>query len=129
MKRSGTKGTDRARAAFLRVLEETCNVTEAARAAGVDRRTVYKWRDADPEFAASWSDAEEAAADKLEQIAFERAKNGQSDRMLEILLKGHRPKYRDKTQVDHGVTPQAADLIREGMTPKQAADVYRNELG
>lgn len=88
--------TDRARDTFVRVLAETCNVTEAARQAGVGRRTVYEWRDTDPAFAAAWSDAEEAAADKLEQVAFERASAGQSDRMLEILLKAHRPKYRDK---------------------------------
>jgi hypothetical protein len=92
---------DRARATFLRILEATCNVSEGARAAGVDRRTVYRWREADEDFAAAWQEAEDAAADKLEQIAFERATSGQSDRMLEVLLKGHRPKYRDKQHVEH----------------------------
>jgi hypothetical protein len=96
-----TDATGRARETFLRILEETCNVTEAARAAGFDRSTAYRWRDEDPAFAEAWKQAEEAAADKLEQVAFERAKGGQSDRMLEILLKGHRPKYREKQRLEH----------------------------
>lgn len=82
--------TDRARAKFLAVLEETCNVSEAARAAGIGRTSAYEWREADPSFAADWDEAEEVAADKLEQVARERAIDG-SDRMLEILLKAHRP--------------------------------------
>jgi hypothetical protein len=129
MTRGRNGRTDRARATFLRVLEETCNVTEAARQAGISRRTMYDWRDDDPDFAADWKDAEEASADKLEEVAFTRAKSGLSDRMLEILLKGHRPKYRDKQQVDHGVTPEAAALIRDGMSPKKAAETFRDELG
>lgn len=90
----------RARATFLEVLEATCNVSEAARQAGVPRRTVYDWRTADAEFAQAWSDAEEAAANKLEEVAFTRATTGQSDRMLEILLKAHRPKYREKQNLE-----------------------------
>jgi hypothetical protein len=92
--------TDRARTTFVAVLVETCNVTEACRAAGIGRQSAYDWRGDDPAFAQAWDDALEAAADMLEQVAFERAKSGQSDRMLEILLKAHRPKYREKQQVE-----------------------------
>jgi len=92
--------TDRTRETFLTTLAETCNVSEAARAAGIGRRSVYDWRDADSAFAEAWKDAEESAADKLEQVAYERAIGGQSDRLLEILLKAHRPKYREKQQVE-----------------------------
>lgn len=92
--------TDRARAAFLAMLAEECNVSEACRAAGIGRSSAYAWKAEDPTFAAQWEEAEEEAADKLEKVAWERAKSGQSDRMLEILLKGHRPKYRDKQQVE-----------------------------
>lgn len=88
--RPRSKRTDRARATFLATLEETCNVSASARAAGLGRRTVYEWREDDPTFAADWDEAEEIAADKLEQVARERAIDG-SDRMLEILLKAHRP--------------------------------------
>lgn len=94
-------GTDRARATFVKTLEQRCNVTEACRAAGIGRSTVYRWREENPAFASAWAEAEEIAADKLEQLAWERAESGESDRMLEILLKGHRPKYRDKQQIEH----------------------------
>lgn len=94
--------TNRARAKFIEVLRDTCNVSAAARAAGIGRRTVYEWRDADPEFAAAWAEAEEEAVDKLEEVARERATEGGSDRMLEILLKAHRPeKYVDRYRAEH----------------------------
>lgn len=62
----------------------------------MSRTAAYDWRGDDEEFAKDWEEAIETAADKLEQVAFRRAETGKSDRMLEILLKGHRPKYRDK---------------------------------
>lgn len=96
-----TKRTAHARATFLRILEETCNVTESARAAGLCRNTVYDWRGDDEAFARDWDTALQSAADKLEQVAFERAKAGQSERMLEILLKAHRPIYRENKRIEH----------------------------
>ena len=114
-----TARTDRAREKFLAVLRETCNVSEAARAAAIGRRTAYEWRDADETFAADWDDAEQEAADKLEREAWRRAVEGvdkpvthqgvitatykeYSDRMLEILLKGHRPeKFTDRLKAEH----------------------------
>lgn len=102
MSELGTDGTDRAREAFLTVLADSCNVSEAARAAGVPRRTVYNWRADDTEFAAAWDEAVETASDALEQVARDRAMSGQSDRMLEILLKAHRPdKFKERAAVEH----------------------------
>lgn len=83
--------TDRAREAFIATLGESCNVSQACRAANISRSAAYAWRDEDPEFAAAWKEAEEQAADALEQVAWERATTDKSDRMLEILLKAHRP--------------------------------------
>lgn len=90
MGRGKTIRTDRARGVFLSRLAETCNVSESARTAGISRQAAYEWRADDEIFAAAWEDAEEQAADKLEMVARERAIDG-SDRMLEILLKAHRP--------------------------------------
>lgn len=92
--------TERARATFLKAFAETCNVSESARRAGIGRRTAYDWKAVDPAFSSMWEEAEEMAADKLEMVAWTRATSGESDRMLEILLKGHRPKYRDKHHVE-----------------------------
>lgn len=93
--------TDRARAAFLRVFSETCNVSEACRAAKIGRSAAYQWRNDDPEFAKDWDEAEETAIDKLEKCAWDRATVDKSDRMLEILLKAHRSeKYVERTKVE-----------------------------
>jgi hypothetical protein len=124
MPRGRSVRTDRARETFLEVLAASCNVSEAARKAGMSRRAAYDWREADETFAAAWDDAEQEAADKLEREAWRRAVEGTdkpvtfqgvitatykeySDRMLEILLKGHRPeKYAERSKVEHsgGVT-------------------------
>ncbi|WP_310533152.1 hypothetical protein [Novosphingobium sp.] len=66
-------------------------MSDAARVAGIGRSTAYDWRADDPEFAKAWDDAEQEAADKLEAEAWRRATVDKSDRMLEILLKAHRP--------------------------------------
>jgi hypothetical protein len=82
---------------FLNILRVSCNVAGACRTAKIGRRTAYDWREADAEFAQAWADAEQEAADALEQEAWKRATVGQSDRLMEILLKGHRPeRYVDK---------------------------------
>lgn len=107
MPRGKPARTDRARDRFLKTLAEQCNVSASCRSAGIGRATAYQWRDDDPDFALAWKDAEDDAADRLEQIAWERADAGKSDRMLEILLKGHKPeKYTERQKVEHsgGIT-------------------------
>ena len=113
--------TDRARETFLETLRQSCNVSEACRAAGLARRSVYEWRDADPEFMADWLEAEAEAVDKLEREAWRRGAEGYeetvdsdgkitvsrkySDRMLEILLKGHRPeRFKERIAAEHSGT-------------------------
>jgi lysophospholipase L1-like esterase len=99
---------------FLSVLRKTANVSEAARATNIARMSLYSRKQTDPEFSAAWNDAVDEASDKLEQEAWRRAVEGweepvfyqgeecgavrkYSDRMLELLLKGHKPeKYRDR---------------------------------
>lgn len=94
--------TNRARKAFIQRLSETCNVSEAARCARISRTAAYEWREDDPGFAAAWKDAEEQAADALELEAWNRATTDKSDRMLEILLKAHRPeKFVDRLRTEH----------------------------
>jgi hypothetical protein len=86
------------------VLRQTCNVTEAARVAGVGRRTAYERREGDSAFASAWDEAGQEAADALEREAWRRGVEGTdkpvtyqgeitatykeySDRMHEMLLK------------------------------------------
>ena len=64
--------------------------------ADVARQTVEALYKKDDEFAAAYDEAEEEATDLLVAEAWNRARNG-SDRLLEFLLKGHRPdRYADK---------------------------------
>lgn len=129
-----TVRTDRARETFLATLAECCNVTEACRAAHIGRVTAYEWRAAEPDFAAAWESAVDEAADKLEREAWRRAVEGTdkpvtfqgtitatykeySDRMLELLLKAHRPdKFKERVANEHSgsmtlnVLPEDAGL-------------------
>lgn len=110
MAKNGTKKTPKKRAVrqpgqsrldtswharFLEILGSTCNVTLAARGAGIIRNTAYVHYKALPEFAAAWDDAKEAAIEILEAEAWQRARK-QSDTLMIFLLKAHKPdKYRE----------------------------------
>ena len=92
---------------FLSVLAETCNVTEAARQAGICLSYAYKRRASNAGFRAGWMQAIGEAYQRLELVLLDRAFNGtekvvkrrdgSEDRMLEYsnqlglsLLKMHR---------------------------------------
>ena len=93
--------TDRARDTFIETLRLSCNVSAACRAANIGRSAAYAWRREDEAFSEAWAEAEAEAIDNLEGVAYTRAMAGESDRMLEILLKGHRPeRYVERRQVD-----------------------------
>ena len=106
--------TSRRRAAFLKALTDTGNVSAAARAARASRSRAYQLKAADPGFAAEWADALETATDALDAEARRRALEGvetphfhqgrvagtvrkYSDPLLMFLLRAHRPdRYRDR---------------------------------
>lgn len=130
-KRAGKKRKPRTpqsldwRPAFLASLSLVGNVTEAARAAKIDRTSVYAERRRDQQFAQAWDDAMDMAADELELEARRRAYEGveepvfgslggksgsgeigtirkYSDTLLIFLLKGARPeRYRENFNVNH----------------------------
>jgi hypothetical protein len=124
------RASARARDRFIRRLAESGNVADSLRRAGIVQRTAYKWRKTDVEFRALWEEAIDIAADGLVDEARRRAVDGvtepifqqgrrvgeikrYSDRMLEILLKGHRPQYRENqttaVQVNVGQLPPPTD--------------------
>lgn len=58
---------------FFARLAECCNVTRAARQAGVARTTMYRMRSRDSAFAAAWQEAIEAGYERLELGLIEAA--------------------------------------------------------
>ena len=105
---------------FLEALSDTGSVTTAVAVAGTSRTRVYELRKADPAFASAWEEAEEIAADRLEEEARRRAVEGvaeplvsagklvrddsdqpimlrrYSDNLLLALIKARRPPRRER---------------------------------
>ena len=75
------------RAMFVATLAETCNVSAAARAAGVVASTCYRWRAQDAAFSAAWDDALAIGYDRLEaallDYALEKIERGASAEAVE----------------------------------------------
>jgi hypothetical protein len=67
---------------FLQALAETGSVIDAVRVAGTSRTRVYELRKVDPAFSAAWSEAEDIAADRLEDEARRRAVEGVSEPLV-----------------------------------------------
>lgn len=74
--------------AFLEWFRETGNVRSSCEFAGIARSSVYHHRANSKEFAAQFADAEQDAADRLREVARERAIRA-SDRLLIYLLSVH----------------------------------------
>jgi hypothetical protein len=101
---------------FLEALRTVPVIRQACEAAGVDRTTAWRARQADEGFADAWDHALEAGIDGAEQEAFRRAVQGweqgvwhqgvlvgterrHSDAMLSLVLKGRRKSvYADRTE-------------------------------
>jgi hypothetical protein len=121
---------------FLTLLADTCNVSKAARGAGVATSTLYEHRRRFPVFAAQWDAATAEALDELEETLIARAKSGverpvyfrgeqvgsvrsYSDALAMFLLKAKRPEI-------YARSIDAAPLAIEEMTQEEArAEVTR----
>lgn len=113
--------------AFLTALAATSCVTEACKAAGINRQYAYRLRGEQPTFAAAWDDAVLEATDALKREARRRAYEGlvrkkfngkgepvidpatgeqyiereYSDALLSRLLQAHCPEFRDTKEHHH----------------------------
>lgn len=106
---------------FLATLSTGSSVTAACEASGLTRQTAYRRRQADEAFALAWADAIDRGTERLEDFALKRALSGESDRILELLLKAHRPdKYRDRVSIDATHRRLPTDRIRRVQAAAQA---------
>ena len=71
----------------------------AAQAAGVARQTAYRWRQEDLKFADLWDEAIENAVDGVENVVYKRALGGDTIAAI-FYLKAHRPKFRDRLNIN-----------------------------
>ena len=87
---------------FVKAMREYPVVSHAAQFAGVSRKTAYEHRNSNPDFAADWDEAKQDGLDKLELLAYEKARNGDVG-LLKWLLSCNRPNpYGERTR--HEIT-------------------------
>lgn len=129
VRRQGQKMTAEERtevqANFLGRFAEDGNVTEACKAANIDRSTIYAWREKYKTFAELFAEAEAQVHDRIRAEIFHRALVGdeevvvsmgkimrgddgkpliahkKSDQLLMFLAKAKMPEFREKQQVEH----------------------------
>lgn len=92
---------------FLAALAKCGNVSYACKCAMVERRLSYEHRERFPEFAAKWDEKCEEAIEGLEFAAHQRALT-ESDRLMELLLKAHKPEKYNPVQKVAPTTPDGA---------------------
>jgi hypothetical protein len=114
--------------AFLEAFRDTGTLAGAARTAGVSRSSHYRWIRENPEYRAKFEEANEEAADALEQEARRRALDGveepvfyrgervgsvrkYSDQLLMVLLMAKRPEqFRERLDITSKADP-GVDVI------------------
>lgn len=96
---SGDNATVERKCEFIVAYREHGSIYHAAIASRVNRKTVYRWMAADPEFAEALADCREDCYDQVETSVFRKAVDGGTLESF-FYLKAHRPKFRDKVQVD-----------------------------
>jgi hypothetical protein len=133
--RPGRLTTARRKSLALDLLSQGHTLARIREVLGINRVTVYRWRQVDPSFAQAYSDAMEAGTDVIEQEARRRAIDGYdrpifqrgelagvervySDMLAALLLRGRRPEvYRDSISrspctpsiIIHGGLPGSED--------------------
>lgn len=136
------------KAVFLAALAEVPVVVHACKAAGVNRVTAWRAREADPEFAKAWDEALEEGVDRAEQEAFRRAVVGyekpvwykgalvgtetvHSDALLALILKGRRKKvYAERTELtgaDGGPVAQVDETAKAARVAQLLALAQRRK--
>jgi hypothetical protein len=112
--RRRTIRTAKKRALVLAAITRGLNHGEAARAAGIGRRSLFEWKAADPEFAAAVDDAYATVTDKLADYAMQRALSSDGinhDTLLIFMLKARDPARFNRKQVEARVAGDQSNPI------------------
>jgi hypothetical protein len=93
------------KATFCEALVKGQTPETAAKAIGVDRRTIYRWRDADAEFSRAWAEARERKIEVVENTLYRMAVEKDLGAVI-FFLKCHKPEVYNRRQViEIGGTP------------------------
>lgn len=87
--------------AFLTALAMWPDVSKACEAAGISRRTAYRERQADEDFALAWHDAMNVSLDKVEAALIERALKSDTTAAIFLLKSHRRDVYGDNLKLEH----------------------------
>jgi transposase-like protein len=117
-KSKATREKEGRQASFLAGLIKGMTVAQAAAYAGVNRRTVYDWRDQSQSFRNSWEDAIEESKELTLYTYEEEVKSRALDRddktshlLLMFLVKKLDPSYRDNYKTEHKVVHEKVHEI------------------
>jgi hypothetical protein len=138
---------------FLGFLAETGNVSRSVKLAGTSAPRVYTLRQNDPAFRQAWDEAEEIAADRLEEEAWRRAVEGfeepvvsagklvrdeagnavmmrrYSDTLLLALLRARRPgKFNKRLSADIAIASNVSFDVRAMLLTKLAQLASQAEI-
>jgi len=125
MARQGAQTQDKGKRIerFLAELSSDANVSAAANAIGVSRRTVYDWREADPEFAKRWDAAVEIGLDALEDEAARRGMRGYEEITIERVPIGTKGRTR---RVETKRVRKYSDTLLMFMLNGRRGHVFKN---
>lgn len=104
---------------FLGEFAKMGNISAAARAAGIERTTVYLWQEHDNDFAEAFKVAEIASTERLEAEAYRRAHDG---------VEREKRAYHDGLLVDSYVEQHYSDTLLIFLLKARAPEKYRENI-
>jgi hypothetical protein len=130
--------------AFLHHLGRTGSVTFAATRTGLRRSTLYKLKAENEEFAGRWAEALDLGVERLQDDAMRRAlhgteravfRNGRQvgsvrqydNRLLQFLLRAHRPETYGDGRRAGGLPPLPFDLAKRLAAARPRAEAHEAE--
>lgn len=102
---SNTTNTATKKEEFLSLYPKTRNISKTAEAIKINPRTVYNWKESDPQFAKALLQAEQVVGDYYVGKVDDRIEKERSDILLMFMTKRYKPEFRDNPQV----VPQLQD--------------------
>lgn len=98
--RKELKSTKQKKEQFLKAfVNNNCNISEAAKAVGINRRSFYNWCEADKKFEDAIMDARESIVDMAEVALIKNIKEGKETSLIFYLkTKGKERGYVERTE-------------------------------